>query len=276
MNYSMRLLYLLVYYSGIIGITDFIYYKILKKVHVPVLVYHSISDDNNINPLCVSKRVFENQLKYLCSRYTIIPFSEVSNEMINFTSFNKPPISITLDDGIKDNYTNALPLLIKYKAVATIFLTSRNIDAKKDDDFKILFPFETLSSGDIIEMRNNGIEIGGHTVTHPVLSLIDNSQQKAEIIECLKIIEGIIKIPVKIFAYPFGGRDTFTNETIMILKDVGIESAATSYNGINDKKTDKYKMRRVIIIDEPLYIFKVRISVFNILIKGLFRSYGRN
>ncbi|MBF0472406.1 MAG: polysaccharide deacetylase family protein [Nitrospirae bacterium] len=286
MNYLKKFLFLLAYYSGLIGVTDLLYYKIFKGIHVPVLVYHSISDNiysyGNEIGLSIRKEVFEEQIKYLKSRFTIVPFSEVSNCIHNYTEFKKSPISITFDDGYCDNYTNAYPILRKYQSPATVFLTSGNINSKRQidwynqdflsrhkegyEDFKAN---SMLSSDDIVKMKVDGIEFGAHTKTHPVLSGLSSDEQSIEIMDSIKEIEGLIKTPVKTFAYPFGGAKTFTDETISILKGLGIEIAAVSYGGFNNLKTDRYKLRRIIIIDEPLYIFKARLSVFNIFIKGL-------
>ena len=73
---------------------------------IPILLYHSISDDNSEMSLNVD--IFENQIKYLKnSGYTSINFDEIDHKA-------KKQIIITFDDGYKDIFINALPILKKY------------------------------------------------------------------------------------------------------------------------------------------------------------------
>ena len=70
---------------------------------IPILLYHSISDDNSEMSLSVD--VFENQIKYLKNKgYTSINFDEIDHKV-------KKQIIITFDDGYKDVFINALPIL---------------------------------------------------------------------------------------------------------------------------------------------------------------------
>ena len=83
---------------------------------IPILLYHSISDDNSMMSLKLN--IFENQIKYLKKNgYTSINFDEIDQS-------KKKQIIITFDDGYKDVFVNALPILKKYEFKATCFFVT--------------------------------------------------------------------------------------------------------------------------------------------------------
>jgi peptidoglycan/xylan/chitin deacetylase (PgdA/CDA1 family) len=112
-----------------------IYYKLNKAKNwifsgKPVLVamYHRTSSEvrNELQYLTVDLVSFEEQLCYFKKNYQILRLSE------DWSSLKKTGIVITFDDGYADNLLNALPLLEKYQIPATIFVTTLNIDSKKE------------------------------------------------------------------------------------------------------------------------------------------------
>ncbi|OXG08793.1 polysaccharide deacetylase [Flavobacterium araucananum] len=112
-----------------------IYYKCNKAKNrmfsgKPVLVamYHRTSNEvrKELQYLTVDLVSFEEQLCYFKKNYQILRLSE------DWSSLKKTGIVITFDDGYADNLLNALPLLEKYQIPATIFVTTLNIDSKKE------------------------------------------------------------------------------------------------------------------------------------------------
>jgi len=95
---------------------------------IPILLYHSISDDNSEISLNVD--IFENQIKYLKNNgYKSINFDEIDHKV-------KKQIIITFDDGYKDIYINALPILKKYNFKATCFFVTNLIGQENNWDIK--------------------------------------------------------------------------------------------------------------------------------------------
>ena len=70
---------------------------------------------------------FEKQIAYLTKKYNIIPLDEII-ERIKKRGNLRRCVAITFDDGFKDNYRNAYPILKKYLVSATIFLTTGYIE----------------------------------------------------------------------------------------------------------------------------------------------------
>jgi len=70
-------------------------------------------------------------MEYMKSNYTILDMQRVYDVLKRGIEFPKKSALITFDDGYKDNFTNAYPILIKHKIPAIFFLTSGNIDERE-------------------------------------------------------------------------------------------------------------------------------------------------
>jgi peptidoglycan/xylan/chitin deacetylase (PgdA/CDA1 family) len=108
-------------------------FNIIHNPQILVLMYHRISDEE-MDPYTtiVNLDKFESQIKFLKHNYNIIRLTD------DWQNINEKSIVITFDDGYVDNYTNAFPILEKYKAPATIFVATGNINTNKefwDNDF---------------------------------------------------------------------------------------------------------------------------------------------
>jgi len=75
------------------------------------------------------------------------------------------------------------------------------------------------------------VTFGGHTRTHPWLSRLSRAEAEDEILGSKARLEEMLGTPVRHFAYPFGSPDSFTGETVEILKSGGFVSAATTSRG---------------------------------------------
>jgi len=98
-----------------------------------ILTYHKICSDNNMSKLndelAVSAKKFKEQLIFLKKNYNLVSL----DNLLNFKKNKKPNISITFDDGYKDNLTNALPILNEFNAPATIYVITKFFE----NDFSI-------------------------------------------------------------------------------------------------------------------------------------------
>lgn len=81
------------------------------------------------------------------------------------------------------------------------------------------------------ELRDGGMTIGGHTVTHPVLAQLPADAQEREIAGCAGRLQEELGEPMRWFAYPVGFRGSFTDVTQAILARYGVELAFSFYGG---------------------------------------------
>jgi len=223
---------------------------------VPVLAYHKIdfpTPDVKIRGAFTAPRKFERQISYLKRKgfefYT-------ASELIKFYRANGefPPkvITITFDDGWKDNYLNAFPILKKYGVKATIFMIpaviGQTTDAVTADGEG---PREHMSEKDILEMAQAGIEFASHSFSHKLFDRTSDEEINFEVSESKKFIENLTQKECSTFAYPAGFFTDFAKEAV---RRAGYEAAFSTVYGAEDN-SDIYALNRVEILRRDGYPF---------------------
>jgi CelD/BcsL family acetyltransferase involved in cellulose biosynthesis/peptidoglycan/xylan/chitin deacetylase (PgdA/CDA1 family) len=93
-------------------------------------------------------------------------------------------------------------------------------------------------------MKAQGIDFGGHTVTHPFISRLTAEQVAWEVTECKRRIEQELQIPVDCFAYPNGREEDFGKWNKAAIQQAGYRAAVTTIWGPNYRSTDRLELRR--------------------------------
>lgn len=118
------------FYTGIIHLIKCI---MLRRKAV-VLMYHRVlPNDVRINTfshdgIIVNVDTFETHIQYLNKIFNVVTLQEFTEKFIKGASYDKPVCLITFDDGWKDNYIYAYPILKKYDTPAIVFLPANYID----------------------------------------------------------------------------------------------------------------------------------------------------
>ncbi|MDF1530414.1 MAG: polysaccharide deacetylase family protein, partial [Sedimenticola sp.] len=102
-----------------------------------------------------------------------------------------------------------------------------------------------MTSDQIRAMVKAGMEIGGHTVTHPILANLTVDEASQEIKKGAQQLEQITGKRVRLFAYPNGkpGKD-YRSEHVKIVRDLGFEGAVSTSWGVSDQHTNIHELRR--------------------------------
>jgi len=178
-----ELINLVFYFTGFYFI-----FKFINKKKIRILMYHGIgSPQSNFEYpwLLVSKENFERQIKYLKKNYNIIPMYSLVDHIKNKVPFPPNSVVITLDDGLKNNYTYAFPILHKYNVSATIFLTTHYINTLKISySNKLWYFIRTIGLEKLIEEFN---------IYFPLYSGLIGRIDLKNIIELIEDIEFILK-----------------------------------------------------------------------------------
>lgn len=101
-----------------------------------------------------------------------------------------------------------------------------------------------LDADEMVAVDPEFVEFGNHTLTHPVLAALTPSQQEAEIREGARIIESITGIKPMAFAYPFGLKRHYTDETQQIVRATGHLAALDMRRRVNTGRLDPYQLSR--------------------------------
>jgi peptidoglycan/xylan/chitin deacetylase (PgdA/CDA1 family) len=105
-----------------------------------------------------------------------------------------------------------------------------------------------MTEAELRELTRDGlIEVGAHTVTHPVLSKADALTQRSQIAGSKSALERILGKPVSSFAYPYGGRQHYTSETVEIVRSLGFSCACSNFPGPVWRRTDTFQLPRILI-----------------------------
>lgn len=97
----------------------------------------------------------------------------------------------------------------------------------------------------VIEMHQGGMEIGSHTVTHPILSTMEPAELQRELAQSKADIEQRLKTPVNVIGYPVGTSDAFNTVVVDGVQKAGYELACSYIPGTNPiDRLDRFRMRR--------------------------------
>jgi peptidoglycan/xylan/chitin deacetylase (PgdA/CDA1 family) len=93
------------------------------------------------------------------------------------------------------------------------------------------------------------IEVGSHTVTHPVLSALPAASQRDEIQRSKTYLEELLSRPLMSFAYPYGGHSHYTVETVAIVREAGFHCACSSSADIVWRGSDRFQLPRFMVLN---------------------------
>lgn len=121
----------------------------------------------------------------------------------------------------------------------------------------------SMTWGELREMQQNNIEIGSHTVSHPVLSMLNEEQLRFEIDESKKIIENQLQGSVDTIAYPVGQSESYSTDVINAAKAAGYKIGFSYIDAMNNiKKLNRYSVDRLHVdLDGPLSLFKSKLCL---------------
>ena len=225
-------------------------------VDVPILMYHKV-DSVAYSRYWVSDELFARQMSALKAYgYQTISLTDFLNYRAGKATLPEHPIIITFDDGYQDFYTHAVPILMSKGLTATMFLPTGKIGtSEKDrqnnswDTKEAAYPTNHLIWDEVRACIKDGFQVGSHTVTHPDLASIPDSQVKQELARSRADIQDKLGLDVDIFSYPGGsGAD---NQTVHAdLQEAGYRAAVTSSRGIANTATSAiYSLPRLMITE---------------------------
>jgi len=232
-----------------------------------ILYYHSISDDPVRSS--VSPEAFAAHVEYLRGGYELASLSEVVRRLGVGAPLAPRTVVITLDDGFRDNYEQAFPILARAGVTATVFLTASYIGTDRLPTLsRTDFVPRPLDWAQVREMHAFGMEFGSHTLTHPMLSRVPLAEARREIAESRRLIEDKLGAPAPFFCYP---RGDFNEAVKRIVKEEGYLAACTTLPGANDGTTDPFALRRTYVgrRDTPSEFAKKVAGAYDLLQEGV-------
>jgi len=195
------------------------------KERPTVLMYHSVAEGDN--PLSISPEKFEKQIKYLKENnfkfLTIQDLEDINN-------IPNKSVLITFDDGYKDNFITAIPILKKYGA-SSIFFIVTGLIGETNKGLKMMSWEEIKKiSSDIL------FEVGAHTITHRKLHKLSIEEIQNEIVQSKITLEEKLGKSIGVFAYPYG---RYSQSVLDTVKKNNFKFAFSTKPGHLSKEIDK-------------------------------------
>jgi len=270
---------------------------------ITIITYHRIIDPEKIGSanrevVSATPKEFEKQMSFVKKNFTPINFFDLKNILEGSLPIPENPIIITFDDGYRDNYDFAFPVLKKLGLKSVVFLATGFIgtqkmfwwdrvscnvlrtkksalslpslyniqidlpesryafieellnkiktmpDSKKNciiDELEECCELDssaynsTMMDWDMaLEMQNGGVELGAHTVNHPVLSRIESDillEQEIKLsADTIAMKTGVRPVS---FCYPVGKESSFNDNVVKTVEKQGFSFAVTLVHGVN-------------------------------------------
>jgi peptidoglycan/xylan/chitin deacetylase (PgdA/CDA1 family) len=222
-------------------------------------MYHSVNPKvQPENRLAASVKSFERQMRFLkrC-RYNVLPLEALANLVKERKKLPPRSIAITFDDGYKDNYIYAFPILKKYGLPATVFIIVNEVGRS-----------DRLSWDEIKAMRDSGIiTFGSHTLgPQPLTDIKSEDGLRRQIFDSKKILEERFSCPVNMFSYPAGRFNAAIRQLVM---EAGYRLAVATSPGKRFANDDVFALKRLRIssLSDNLFVFWVQASGFYTFIR---------
>lgn len=227
----------------------------LRQIVAPVLMYHYVSEppeDADIyrQDLSVTPENFRAQMQYLADEgYSVISLYDLNRALRWGTPLPPRPVVLTFDDGYRDAYENAFPVLKEFGYTATFFV----ITSRLDEGHPAYLTWAMAQ-----EMAAAGMSIESHTKEHPNLSGREPDYLYYQIQGSIESISAHTGQPVRLFSYPAGRWD---DQALAAVRAYDLWVAVITENGVQHTTDSLLLMRRVRISGEadlPIFAALVR------------------
>ncbi len=211
---------------------------------VPILMYHAVAAEpaDATRALSVTPEAFAEQLAAIADLgRTPVSTAELAAAWRAGRPLPRRPVLITFDDGYEGVHRHALPALAAHGFPATLFVTTGWLRGPYDTGGAL----DTMLDWDQVrELAAAGVEIGGHSHTHPQLDQLAEARLRFELIHGKEIITDRLGAPPASFAYPYGYSDRRVRRAV---RETGYAQALAVGNGLARRAQGPYALRRVTV-----------------------------
>ena len=220
--------------------------RILLRNSAVIVAFHRIQDTVRSDGLTIDVGMFERYCRFFARHFRVISLRDLVHGLERGRGV-KRNLAITFDDGYRDNFENAVPVLEKLSLPATFFVVTRWIGTDIvpwwDSQQGVRHPWMTWDQ--VRSLHRKGFDVGAHTRTHVDLGQVADGEAREEILGARLELERQLGAPVDLFAYPYGGRDHLAEANRDLVKAAGFRCCCSCFGGINASGTDPFRLGRV-------------------------------
>lgn len=118
-----------------------------------------------------------------------------------------------------------------------------------------------MTTKEVIQLHEAGMQIGAHTVSHPILAKINLDDARQEIQESKRFLEDALGERIRLFAYPNGKPDVdYLNEHVTLVRDLGFDAAvSTAHGSASFNSADFFQLPRFTPWEKNKFQFGLRL-----------------
>lgn len=233
-----------------------------RRRRVPILMYHDISDPGEAsgNPYyhtSTTVEAFAAQMDYLHrAGYRVTGLDDLVGGRM---PPEKKSVIITFDDGLRTFFTRAFPVLERYGFTATVFLVTGCVEEQGWFQQQ-----RCLTWKEVRDLGKSGISFGSHTVSHPMLRVLDKKRLAHEVTQSRRMIEERTGRVVRYFSYPFAFPEEdkrFALSLKELLLEAGYRACVTTSVGRTEPGTGRFYLGRIPVnsMDDPV-LFRAKLE----------------
>ena len=164
---------------------------------------------------------------------------------------------ITFDDGFRNVFEHALPVLQAYQFTSTNYFVANQFDGSNVWDRQNgVVASDLMSKREMLAWAQAGQEVGSHTLDHVHLPELSLEAAREQLIRSRLVLSEMLGAEVTAFCYPYGD---FEPEHQRLAQEVGYTNATTTARGLADISDDFYALPRVgIWRTTPLFRFLIQ------------------
>ena len=211
---------------------------------VPILMYHAVSTVPNdaTRALSVAPEAFAEQMALVGDLgLTPVTTADLAARWRSGHPLPGRPVLITFDDGYEGVHRHALPVLAKHGFPATLFVSTGWIKGAHDTGGGL---DAMLDWRQVRDLADAGVEIGGHSHSHPQLDQLDDAALRAELVHSTEIVTGELGTRPLSFAYPYGYSSRRVRRAV---REAGYAQALAVGNGLARRRQGPYALQRVTV-----------------------------
>jgi peptidoglycan/xylan/chitin deacetylase (PgdA/CDA1 family) len=212
-----------------------------------VLLYHNVGTPPRGRGLAahwIAPAMLRRQIKYLKEAgHTFLRASEALAWLDEPDPAILRPVLVTFDDGLRNLYTQAFPVLQAEQVTPLLFQVAGHIGNLSSWEPNPRYrDNEVLDWSELRDLSRAGWEVGSHTLTHPDLTQLGPEALRHELVESKRLLEAGLDRAVDCLAYPYG----YLNRQVeQLAQGTGYRAAFSTRLGLNGRETDRFALPRM-------------------------------
>jgi peptidoglycan/xylan/chitin deacetylase (PgdA/CDA1 family) len=212
-----------------------------RSVRSVILLYHSVGSSF---PVSIPAAEFRRQMESLRQKYHVVSIREL---MARIQAGDTGLAAVTFDDGYRDCYEHAFPILNRLSIPFELFVTTAFIERGQCDFGSEYSALPPLTWPQILEMQRHGALVGGHTHRHIRWSNQSTRDLRLDLHLSKQILEQRTGSAITAFAYPFGQPHDFDSRAPNLLGEAGFSQAFTTLHTTFRRCPNPFRIPRITI-----------------------------